>query len=284
VPPGNFSGDAKRGRCRSVSEPVVLTVIFQRPSDFLAQEAHLARGALFVPVPEPAPEPFQEIVVRVEGPGGEPVESVAQVLEITPAGMALAFRDLDGARRALAPLFDAARTASEVEGGATWVFWGRQEAVVEETEDAPAPSQAGALAAADEPSELLYEQIRAMSGQEKMRLALKGDRPTRLVLLKDVNKNLQTFLIQNPRITLDEIRWLAASRQTSPDVLHSISQHREWGQNAGSVSALIHNPKTPPTTAVKLLEKLPMSEIRRLARTGEAPRAVTIAARKKCAS
>jgi len=48
------------------------------------------------------------------------------------------------------------------------------------------------------------------------------------------------------------------------------------------VTALIHNPKTPPVTAVKLLDKLPMSEVRRLARTGEAPRAVTIAARKRC--
>ena len=37
---------------------LVLTVIFQQASDFLAQEGHLARGAFFLPSPEPAPEPL----------------------------------------------------------------------------------------------------------------------------------------------------------------------------------------------------------------------------------
>jgi hypothetical protein len=123
-----------------------------------------------------------------------------------------------------------------------------------------------------------------MGSQEKFRLALHGDRPARLVLMKDVNKSIQTFLIQNPRITLDEIRYLAGFRQANPEVLGSIAAHREWGGNAGIVAALIRNPKTPTTVAVRLLDKLPIAELRRIARTGEAPRAVTIAARKRVAA
>ena len=47
------------------------------------------------------------------------------------------------------------------------------------------------------------------------------------------------------------------------------------------VSMLVRNPKTMTPTAVKLLEKLPMAEIRKLAKSNDVPRAVSIAARKK---
>jgi hypothetical protein len=110
---------------------------------------------------------------------------------------------------------------------------------------------------------------------------LHGDRAARLVLVKDVNKTVQTFLVQNPRITLDEIRYLAGFRQANPDVLATIGAHREWGQHQGIVAALIRNPKTPTSTALKLLDKVAVSELRRLAKSNDVSRAVQAAARKR---
>ena len=261
------------------SSEAVLTVIFQQVSEFLSQERHLAMGAFFVPAPDPLPEPFAELVLRIEAPTNDVAEMRVRAVQISDKGVALAFADVAGARAALAPLCAAAREAGAGEG-ATWVFWGRPEPAeapaVAEPSVPPAPE---APASADEA--LLYDQIRAMGTQEKIRLALHGDRAARLILLKDVNKTIQTFLLQNPRITIEEVRYLAGYRQASPDALQTIAAHREWGQNANVVATLVRNPKTPATIAVKLLDKVPVTELRRLAKSAEVPRAVQAAARKR---
>jgi hypothetical protein len=259
----------------------VLTVIFQQVSDFLAQEPHLAKGAFFVPAPDPLPEPFAELVLRVETPTNGVAELRVRAVQISDKGVALAFVDVGAARKTLAPLFAAAREATAGEG-ATWVFWGRPEAsAAEEAAAAPRdPPEASAEQRAEDEA-LLYDRIKAMGAQEKIRLAIHGDRASRLILLKDVNKTIQTFLLQNPRITIDEIRYMAGYRQANPDALQSIAAHREWGQNANVVAALVRNPKTPTTLAVKLLDKVGVTELRRLAKSAEVPRAVQAAARKR---
>jgi hypothetical protein len=257
----------------------VLTAIFQQPGDFIAQENHLARGAFFLPAPEPPPEPLELIVLRVEAPTGDVAEVLVRVVQISATNVALALEDPPGARAALDPLLAAARGAGPGEGG-TWVFWGSSPPDGEPA--APASDEESDPPGTGEAREgLLYEQIRAMSAQEKMQLALHGDRAARLLLLKDQNKTIHAFLLQNPRITLDEIRYLAGYRQANPDALVTIAAHRDWGQNANVVLALARNPKTPTPTAVKLLDKIAPVELRRLAKSAEVPRAVQAAARKK---
>ena len=264
----------------------VLTVIFQQVSDFLAQEGHLARGAFFLPAPEPLPEPLAELTLRIESPTNDVVELRVLVVQISPTHVALAPRDLGAARSSLGPLFEAAR-ATPSGDGATWVFWGRQEPLAESPAEPPVDlfAELPGETPAEEPTQadekLLYDQIKAMSSPEKMQLALHGDRTARFLLLKDVSKGVQTFLLQNPRITLDEIRYIAGYRQANPDVLVSIAGHRDWGQNQGVLAALVRNPKTPTMTAVKLLDKVAATELRRLAKSTEVPRAVQAAARKK---
>jgi hypothetical protein len=252
-----------------------LAIVFGQTTDLLSQRAYLAKGALFVPAPEPPPEPFAEMTLQIEAPAGDVVELYAHAVQISPRGVALAFADLTEARAALEPLFERALEAPSREpssDGTTRVFWTEPRAARTEVDRSSS-------SAADEA--LLYDQIRAMSSQEKIHLALHGDRPARMILLRDVNKTAQTFLVQNPRITIDEIRYLAGFRQANPDVLATIAGHREWGQNPGIVAALIRNPKTPSATAVKLLDKVAVAELRRLAKSNDVPRAVQAAARKR---
>ena len=264
----------------------VLTVIFQQVSEFLAQEGHLARGAFFLPVPEPPPEPLAELVLRIESPTNDVVELSVRVVQISATHVALAFLDVAAASTSLGRLFDAARSMPRGDG-ATWVFWGRSEAPT----DAPVEAAPDLFAELPEetPSDvptgpdekLLYDQIRAMSSPEKMQLALRGERTARFLLLKDVNRSVQAFLLQNPRITIDEIRYIAGYRQANADVLVTIAAHRDWGQNQGVLAALVRNPKTPTMTAVKLLDKIAPAELKRLAKGAEVPRAVQAAARKR---
>jgi hypothetical protein len=280
-----------------VSKPL-LTLILAYP-DQAVQAAHLVRGALFIPEPEPLPEPFAEIVLRVETSAGTGVELPGRVLQILPGhGIAVSFDDLAAAKRALAPLLAEPADSGAAGEEATFVFWGRVErkaslrpAVVA---SAPAPlvsvDAAASSPAASTEAEPAFEldatakleaEIAGMNTNQRMQLAMRGDRLARTLLLKDLNKNLQSFILQNPRISLDEVRSLAANRQVIPDVLNTIAANKDWGNNAAIVLALIRNPKTPASTAVRLIEKVPVAEVRRLAKANDVPRAITAAARKR---
>jgi hypothetical protein len=258
----------------------VLTAVFQQEPELAAQERHLTHGAFFVPAPDPPPDPLEELLLRIESSTVHFAELLVRVLQISPTHVALAPVDVDAARAALAPLLAAVRSTPGE--GATAVFWGATDSSAQPVApEPPSPEPASSEPALPPDDKLLYDKIKEMSSNEKMQLALHGDRNARLLLLKDVNKNVQTFLLQNPRITIEEIKYIAGYRQANPDVLVTIAGHRDWGQNQGVLTALVRNPKTPSLTAVKLLDKIAPAELRRLAKGAEVPRAVQVAARKK---
>lgn len=238
-----------------------LALRFDGPEPVRQQEAHFAQGALFVPVPDPAPEPQSRVALLLISPYGDEIEAEAFVVQVFPdTGMALTLTDAS-ANEQLHSLFAAARDATG-QGGELSVTW-------EEPGDD------------DDKTGTLLDQIRAMGTTEKRTLALHGTRGERLLLAKDTNKTLQAFLLKNPRITLDEVRALAGSRQANPDALKMISENRGWMQSTGVVSALVRNPKTPTPLAVRLLDRLPITEIRQIAKASSASMAVVQAAKRK---
>lgn len=128
----------------------------------------------------------------------------------------------------------------------------------------------------------LSERLKKMTVTEKMQLALTGTRDERMALFRDTNKSLHIFVLKNPRIGLDEIQGAAKSPMVSPDALKMIAEHREWGSNAIVASSLVRNPKTPMPLAMRMLEKVPMSELKAIAKGGARDPLVN-AARKKLA-
>lgn len=247
----------------------VLTVALGGAQALATQRSHLEHGALFVPVPDPAPDPMAEVTVRIEG-GGKHVELTARVIQVVPgAGIALAFDDsVDAKPRVEAVLAAAEEARSVAEDEATTVVWGR-------------PRVAPAKGDDDEGPGTLHHRIRMMSTSEKRHLAAHGDRAARLILMRDTNKTLHSFVIQNPGITLDEVRFMAGYVQCNPDVLKRIAQNRDWVQNPRIVSALVRNPKTPTQLAIRLLDKVQFSELRAISKSNSVPRAVQAAARRK---
>jgi len=242
-----------------------LALRFEEPGQLLEQEPHVAHGGLFLPVPEPPPEAFSEILVRLSSPFGEDLELSATVVQIVPgSGMALAFGDAEGARLRLTALLQEARRAAAAGESCAAP---REESGAEEDDKRAAGT--------------LHDQIRAMPQRERMQLALHGGRAERRILMRDTNKTIHVFVLKNPRISLDEIRYIAGYAQANPEVLKMIGDNREWLQNPGVVSALVRNPKTPPATAVRLVDRLPMSDLRRLAKSSSVPMHVSQAAKKK---
>lgn len=249
-----------------------LTVQFSRSDDLTAQELHLFDGGgLFLPPPEPPPEPFQELRLHVVPPLGLPGELRVRVVQVQEGDhVALVPVEPEAANRTLAPMFDTARRHMDNDGEPPVVYWG-------------SPRSRAAARGADDDDEpgTLHDRIRAMSTAEKRKLALRGDRAARMILARDTDKNLHTFVIQNPGITLDELRFIAGHRQTNPETLKLIASKREHIQHLSVVSALVSNPKTPTPLAVRLLDRLDWKEVRRLAHSGNTPPAVATAARRK---
>lgn len=136
-----------------------------------------------------------------------------------------------------------------------------------------APSDAGdAPEPPDEepghPPGSLGERIRAMTVPEKMQLALSGDRDARAHLLRDTNKALHMYVLKNPRLGVDEVTYAAKLATLSPDALNYIAGHKDWSVSPGVVAALVRNPKTPVPMVLKLLPRVPMQELKAIAKGG----------------
>jgi len=238
-----------------------ITVVLPTHASTQEQAAHVGRGCFFIPVPEPPPGANERLTLIVAGPGGTRMSCAGRVLQVLPgAGMAVAFDDEEAVLGAFEEFLTAVLEEDESDGAAVST-WG--ESGSEATEAAP-----------------LADRIKVMSTAEKRKLALQGDRPARQLLLKDPNKQMQVFVVQNKGITLDEVRYVAGFRQANPEALKQIAENRDWMQNPNVLMALVQNPKTPPIVATRLLSKLTPSDLRRVAKSGNVPRAVSIAARK----
>jgi hypothetical protein len=117
----------------------------------------------------------------------------------------------------------------------------------------------------------------ALSLQEKMALAMSCDRELRFQLLRDPNKQLHTLVMKNPRIGLEEVQWAAKLTTLNPEALKLIAEHPEWGKNPNIAAALVRNPRTPVPIALKLVPRLPVSELRAIARSQGRPQIVQAA-------
>lgn len=126
----------------------------------------------------------------------------------------------------------------------------------------------------------LWERLKKMTQNEKMQMALTGSRDERTALFRDTNKMLHVFVLKNPRIGLDEVQAAAKLPQLSPEALKMVAEHREWGSNPSVCASLVRNPKTPMPLALRMLDKVPVSDLKAIAKGG-ARDALVHAARKK---
>jgi hypothetical protein len=113
----------------------------------------------------------------------------------------------------------------------------------------------------------LYNQIAHMTVGERVKLALKGNRDARMILIRDPNRLIQRFVLQNPRITDDEVLMMARNRNLDTDLLRVIGDHKHWSRNYQIKLALVTNPKAPLATALHFISSLMSRDIRLLAKS-----------------
>lgn len=121
-------------------------------------------------------------------------------------------------------------------------------------------------AATAEKSQPLMERLREMPRVQKIILASKADRTERAILLQDNDPQVLSSLLKNPRITIDEVVRVAKSAFLSYQTAELIVKTGQFLASVDVRIALIHNPKTPPAFALRILPTLPESEVRTIAR------------------
>ena len=132
----------------------------------------------------------------------------------------------------------------------------------------------------EEINQSLFTKIMRMTVGERIKLALKGNRDARSILMRDSNRLIPRLVLQNPRISDDEIVAIGRNRNADAELLRVIGDDREWAQNPQIRSVLVTNPKTPVGVALKFIKSLPERELRQLAKSKNITSAVATAAKR----
>jgi hypothetical protein len=126
----------------------------------------------------------------------------------------------------------------------------------------------------------LFNLIQQMTIGERLKLALKGGRDARSILIRDANKLVQRFVLQNPRLTDDEVLGMCRNRNIDSDVLRVVGENRDWTKNYQIRLGLAANAKTPLVIALSFVQSLVEKDIRLLAKSRNVSSAVSSKARR----
>jgi hypothetical protein len=122
--------------------------------------------------------------------------------------------------------------------------------------------------------------IMKMSVSEKVKLATKGNKEARGILLRDSNRLVAVAAIRNPRITDGEVLAQILNKAVNDDVLREIYGDREYTKQYPFKLALVKNPKTPQAMSMRFLSTLRETDVKNLSRDKNVPNVVQQLARK----
>ena len=120
-----------------------------------------------------------------------------------------------------------------------------------------------------------------MGVMEKVKVATRGTREERSILVRDPNRMVAAAVLSSPKLTDQEVEGFAKMANVTDDVLRVIGQNRQWTKRYGVVAGLVRNPKTPVAISMNLLQRINDKDIRLIALDRNVPEPVRIAARKR---
>lgn len=126
----------------------------------------------------------------------------------------------------------------------------------------------------------LFQSVMKMSVSEKIVLAIRGNREARSLLIRDSNRLIPLYVLQNARITEDEISQVATSPASSRELISEIARNREWTRSYKVKRSLAVNPKTPLDKSMRFLNTLSYKDVRDIARSKNVPSALAIQAKR----
>ncbi len=120
----------------------------------------------------------------------------------------------------------------------------------------------------------LIRRVMLMKVKDRIKLAMKGDREARAILIRDSNRIVATAVVHNPRITDQEVEGIAAMRTISDEVLRIIGLNRAWARSYPIIHNLARNPRAPLGTSMNILPRLYTKDLKAIAQNRNVPEAV----------
>lgn len=229
-----------------------------------AAETQLARGGLFVTVDASALPPLCELTLRLCADGA--------ALEV-PSRLTVATAEAACVEIAAAALPELLAAIAAHTGDAPAQAGSTTARIVDSSQLRAAAADAGPMP--------LERKLAMMSVGEKVQQALHGNRDVRQLLMRDRAGPVQSSLVRNPKITLDEIQVLARAPQLAPETAETLAQHPTYGLSPQIALALVRNPRTPLPIAQQLIARLNPADLRAVAKGHGVRTQVAAAARNR---
>ena len=115
---------------------------------------------------------------------------------------------------------------------------------------------------------------------DKIKLALRGTRDQRSVLVRDPNKVVAVAVMGSPKLNPTAVEAIARRTSVQEEVLRIIGTSRHWVKYYPIVAALVGNAKTPLSIAIGLVKRLNERDLKLVARDRNVSDGVRAAARK----
>jgi len=111
----------------------------------------------------------------------------------------------------------------------------------------------------------LLQRIGSMRVGERIKLAVRGNREERMVLIRDRSKLVSMAVLESPKVNDKEMETFAAMKNVQEAVLRAIATKRRHMKNYGVLRTLVNNPKAPLDVTLPLLQHLLLKDQRALA-------------------
>jgi hypothetical protein len=110
----------------------------------------------------------------------------------------------------------------------------------------------------------MLNRIMRMGVKDRVKLGMKGDREARNILIRDPNRLVSSSVVNNPRITEQEVEVIASMRSISEDILRQIAANRQWSRSYNVMHSLAKNPRTPIANVLTIMSRLQLRDLQAL--------------------
>ncbi|MCH7749995.1 MAG: hypothetical protein IH939_18070 [Acidobacteria bacterium] len=144
----------------------------------------------------------------------------------------------------------------------------------------PDPVSATELEPPSEPEESRPQVLASLPVIDRIKMALRGTREQRTVLIRDPNKVVAVAVLGSPKLNASEVEVYARMTSVQEEVLRIIGTNRHWIKHYPIVAALVANAKTPLAIAMPLVTRLNERDLKLVVRDRNVSDGVRAAARK----
>jgi hypothetical protein len=107
----------------------------------------------------------------------------------------------------------------------------------------------------------MINRVMKMGVKDRVKLGMKGDREARNILIRDPNRLVSSAVVNNPRITEQEVEVIAAMRTVSEEILRQIASNRQWSRIYNVMHSLAKNPRTPIANVLTIMSRLQLRDL-----------------------